>query len=129
MQKLVYVASPYKGLEFKDELSKRAVKECANFRGIVAKLEALEACKRLKFYGYIPISPILAFEELYSEATERKKVLEAGFTLLRACDHIYIHKCDGWDKSEGIQKELKKAEQWGITEIEPKQEPEPWLGY
>lgn len=129
MQKLVYVASPYRGLEFKDELSKKADIECVSFRGIAAKLEAKKACERLKYYGYVPISPILSFSEIYSEIRERKEALQAGFILLRACDYIYVHKCDGWDKSEGIKEELKKAEKWGIQEIEPELEPEKWLGY
>ena len=59
---LVFVSSPYASIKCKER-----------DRNYYAKQLALEACHQVRLNGYEPLSPVLAFMDIYSEF-ERYKV-------------------------------------------------------
>lgn len=102
MRKLVYVASPYSGLD-----------QAKAFE------LAVEASREIKEAGFVPVNPIMLFDGIYNEDTEREAALKAGLKVLESCDYIYINKINGyWEDSEGIKAELEMARKKGIYEIE-----------
>lgn len=104
--KLVYVMSPYK--DVKPTRYKTA-------RG-VAEAIALKACEEVKTAGFVPISPVLAFENVYSEE-RRDEVMEACFVLLNKCDLFYVARSEFTGASEGIKQELAWAKELQINEL------------
>lgn len=101
MKKMVYVASPVRGL-----CSSKAFEL------------ATDASREVKEAGGIPINPILCFDGVFDECTERDEVLEAGIKLLKRCDCIYVNKENGyWEDSEGIKEELAEAKKLGLKEV------------
>lgn len=107
--RLVYVATPYAGL--------RGVSE--SNRPFLAKRIAKDTCKRVKEAGYTPISPILAFSEIFDEQKDRERVLEAGLELLSHCSYVYFYDLHPDSHlSEGMKKEREYARELGITELD-----------
>ncbi len=105
--KFVYIASPYAGLSC-------ARKE----RHYVAKRIALKECEKIRKAGFIPLSPILAFDGIYDEERDRESVLLAGMELLLRCDYIHAAKHPDSPHSPGMKAELEYAKKNGILEIE-----------
>lgn len=64
MRGLVFVSSPFASIECKER-----------DRNYYAKELALEACRQVRLNGYEPISPVLAWMDVYSEL-EREKVIK-----------------------------------------------------
>ncbi|MGP1579962.1 MAG: DUF1937 family protein [Wolinella sp.] len=104
--KLVYLASPF-----------RAITCSERDRLYYARRVALEEAKKLKSHGYIPLSPVLLFGEIYNEQKERELALKAGLALLETCDYIYVSTHRDAKNSEGIKAELAHAEKLGIIEL------------
>ena len=90
--KLVFVSTPYAKLD--PQLAKRI---------------ATKACKDIKKQNLIPISPVLAFENIYDEATERYTIENVCFDLLASCDYYHYYECDYAKDSIGMKKELTLA--------------------
>ena len=104
--KLVYLASPF-----------RAIACSERDRLYYARRVALEEAKKLKSHGYIPLSPVLLFGEIYNEQKERERALLSGRLLLECCDYIYVSTHRDAKNSEGIKAELAHAEKLGIVEM------------
>lgn len=102
MRKMIYVASPYAKLDKESAIR-----------------EAKEASLLVKRMGQIPVSTILAWDGVYDEKTseDRDIVCDDGLELLSRCDGIYIHKCDGWETSEGMKSEIEYAKMKGIPKL------------
>lgn len=100
---MVYIASPYAKLSKAEAIS-----------------EARKASLQVKRMGFVPISTVLMWDDVYDEKAgdDRDRVIDAGLDVLSACEYIYVHKCDGWDESEGIKSELEYAKMKNIPEIE-----------
>ncbi|EJP75070.1 DUF7768 domain-containing protein [Campylobacter sp. FOBRC14] len=103
--RLVFVSTPYASIECKDR-----------DRNYYARQFALEACSIVRQNGYEPISPVLAFMDVYSEL-EREDVMKACLELLSVCSYYYFHPCKFSDKSRGMQEERDYARELGITEL------------
>ncbi|WP_169767259.1 hypothetical protein [Campylobacter curvus] len=103
--RLVFVSTPYASIECKDR-----------DRNYYARQFALEAYRIVRQNGYKPISPVIAFMDVYGEF-EREEVMEASFELLSVCSYYYFHPCKFSDKSRGMQEERDYARELGITEL------------
>ena len=86
--RLVFVSTPYSSIECKDR-----------DRNYYAKQMAQQACAIVRANGYEPISPVLAWMDVYSEL-ERERVMKNCEELLRVCSYYYSHPCK-W--SERVQ--------------------------
>ncbi|WP_081302510.1 DUF4406 domain-containing protein [Campylobacter fetus] len=107
--RLVYVASPYASISVaKDE----------NQRRFYAKKIAVSACKKVIEAGYEPISPVLAFSDIFDEKTDREKVMKACLELLSNCSYIYFANSVYSKNSAGMKMEKRYARELGITELE-----------
>ena len=74
-------------------------------------------CKTVKKMGFLPISPILAFDGVYDEFTEREHIDQACEELLISCDAIYVVQTDYNKESKGIARELEIAQRYGIPTL------------
>ena len=103
--KKVYIASPV-----------RPVLEDYNLDDnfAIAKGLAMSGCLAVKAMGMLPVSPILAFDGIYDEFTERDEIDKACEALLLACDFIYVVDTPYNAQSKGIARELESAEKNGI---------------
>ena len=79
---------------------------------------ALLGCEVVKKLGHAPISPVLAFDGVYDEFTERDKIDAACEALLLACDFIYVVDTPYNERSKGIARELEIAAKNGIEILE-----------
>ena len=108
--KNVYIISPY-----------RAVldhKEPRSFAEYLAIKYARTGCSFIKKLGYVPISPILAFQGIYEEYEERETIDKACEIMLLACDAIHVVKTPYNEFSKGIKRELEIAAENNIPIIE-----------
>lgn len=78
---------------------------------------ASQGCKTIKELGHIPISPILAFDGVYEEFTERERIDQACEELLLSCDAIYVVNTPYNKDSKGIARELEIAKAHNIPII------------
>ena len=104
MKKICYVASPVKSILELEDYSPMGYDR--------VRALALEGCKEVKKRGYIPLSPVLLFMNIYSEKIERKEALNDGFMLLTRCDCFYEVKTTYI--SEGIVEEREFAQKLGL---------------
>lgn len=103
--RLVFVSTPYASIECKER-----------DRNYYAKQIALEACNIVRQNGYEPISPVLAFMDIYSEL-ERERVMRNCEELLRVCSYYYYHECKFSKNSKGMAFEREWAKEYGLTEL------------
>ncbi|MDL0089270.1 DUF4406 domain-containing protein [Campylobacter gastrosuis] len=107
--RLVYVATPYSGLRGVSEIN----------RPFLARKIAKNACEMVKKAGYMPISPVLAFSEIFDEQKDREHALKAGLELLSHCSYAYFYDLHPDSHlSEGMKKEREYARELGITELD-----------
>jgi hypothetical protein len=112
LSKLVYVASPVRPI-----LESSTYPD--NWHAWTAiKQFALQATKKVKAAGHIPISPILAFSGVFDEYTEREKIEAACFVLLMACDELYVSPSHFSQFSAGIKLEREWAQAAGMQEVD-----------
>lgn len=105
MAKLVFVSTPYASIKCKDR-----------DKNYIAKNIALEACHQVRLNGYEPISPVLAWMDVYSEL-EREKVMKNCEELLGACRYYYFYPCKFSKNSKGMAYERNFARELGLTEL------------
>ena len=105
--RMVYVATPYAGLNVSD----------IN-RSFAAKKLAIAECRKVIKAGYIPISPVLAFGEVFDESADREKAINAGLELLSHCSYIYFSTHADAARSQGMKKEREYANELGLTELD-----------
>ncbi|PAF49594.1 hypothetical protein BKH41_02715 [Helicobacter sp. 12S02232-10] len=106
MRTFCYVASPY--------ASVRRALEPMDWVSIVRGY-ALKGARHAKMMGFIPISPILCFDGVYNEESERLEVLADGLEFLRNCQSIIEIKTPYSNNSEGMKKELALAKSLGLS--------------
>lgn len=70
---------------------------------------------RLIDKGYMPVNPM---RNGVSEKATKKEHLKADFKMLLECDRILL--CEGWEESEGCQKESSVA-LWSGIYVLPKE--------
>ena len=104
---MVYVATPYAGLNVSD----------IN-RPFAAKKLAIAECQKVIKAGYIPISPVLAFGEVFDESVDRDKAINAGLELLSHCSYIYFSTHADAARSQGMKIEREYANELGLTELD-----------
>ena len=104
MKKICYVASPVRSILELEDYSPMG------YEKVMAL--ALEGCKEVKKKGYIPLSPVLLFMNIYSEKIEREEALNDGLALLTRCDCFYEVKSAYI--SEGIVEEREFAQKLGL---------------
>lgn len=105
--RMVYVATPYTGLNVSD----------IN-RPFAAKKLAIAECRKVIKAGYIPISPVLAFGEVFDESVDRDKAVNAGLELLSHCSYIYFSTHADAARSQGMKIEREYANELGLTELD-----------
>ena len=105
--RMVYVATPYAGLNVSD----------IN-RPFAAKKLAIAECRKVIKAGYIPISPVLAFGEVFDESVDRDKAVNAGLELLSHCSYIYFSTHTDAARSQGMKIEREYANELGLTELD-----------
>ena len=105
--RMVYVATPYAGLNVSD----------IN-RPFAAKKLAIAECRKVIKAGYIPISPVLAFGEVFDESADREKAINAGLELLSHCSYIYFSTHADAARSQGMKIEREYANELGLTELD-----------
>ena len=103
--RLVFVSTPYSSIECKDR-----------DRNYYARQIAQQACSIVRQNGYEPISPVLAWMDVYSEL-ERERVMKNCEELLRVCSYYYRHSCKWSDNSKGMQEEAAWAKEYGLSEL------------
>lgn len=103
--RLVFVSTPYASIECKDR-----------DRNYYARQIAQQACAIVRQNGYEPISPVLAWMDVYSEL-ERERVMKNCEELLRVCSYYYRYPCKWSDKSEGVAQEAEWAKEYGLSEL------------
>ena len=105
--RMVYVATPYAGLNVSD----------IN-RPFAAKKLAIAECQKVIKAGYIPISPVLAFGEVFDESVDRDMAVNAGLELLSHCSYIYFSTHADAARSQGMKIEREYANELGLTELD-----------
>ncbi|MDY6119993.1 MAG: hypothetical protein SPI03_01435 [Campylobacter sputorum] len=103
--RLCFVSSPYGAINCKER-----------DRNYYAKKLAVEACDIVRKNGYEPISPVLAWMDLYSEL-ERERVMKNCLELLGVCSFYYFHNCEWSKNSSGMKEELEYARELGVAEL------------
>ena len=116
--KKVYVASPVRPLF---ETLKRMGQEEDEAMRIVRGV-ARNGCLDIKNMGFVPVSPILAFDGIYSEYEERESIDDACEALLLGCDFIYVIQTPYNKDSKGIAQELEIAKANNIPIIDVQNE-------
>lgn len=93
MQKVAFICSPYAKLDILVALD-------------IARLVAIKA----KEDGFIPISPVIAFDNIYKETNqkEREIVLRASEAVLMKCDIVYVAQTQ-YKISDGMNREISLA--------------------
>lgn len=108
--KKVYVASPVRPvLEF------TKIHNDIEHGVHIVNIFARSGCKAVKAMGMLPVSPILAFDGVYDEFSERETIDKACEALLLACDFIYVVDTPYNEQSKGIARELDIAAKNGIN--------------
>lgn len=110
IMKKIYIASPVRPvLEYHDKDKAFATSLIRDY--------ALRGCRDIKKLNHLPISPILSFDGIYDEFSERDRIDEACKTLLLSCDYIYIVHTPHNDESKGIRREMEIAIEYGIPRM------------
>lgn len=91
-RKRIYISAPISGHD---------INERRRYFSFVAK--------KLTVYGYDPVNPL---ENGLDEYADIKEHMRTDFRMLLDCDMIMM--CDGWEDSEGCQKESSLALWSGI---------------
>ncbi len=103
----VYIASPVRPVW-------EAEKSCEAYALLLIHDYAMDGCLAVKEMGLLPLSPILAFDGVYDEFTERNQIDEACEALLLSCDAIYVVNTTYNKDSKGIARELEIAKAHNI---------------
>ena len=69
-------------------------------------MRARHYCKFAVSQGRIPLAPHLYFPQFMSEGTEREKVMQMNFELLKLCGEVWVF---GEQITEGMAMEIERA--------------------
>ena len=103
--KKVFVCSPFRGIGDTEEAAKE------NYRHNISMAKAV--CRYISNKGAVPYCPHLYFPRflLDSEPDEREMGMLMGQTWLAQCSELWVI---GRRITEGMAREIAKAEEWGI---------------
>lgn len=115
--KKIFVCSPLRGIGSTEEAARQ------NCRSNIVLAKGV--CRYITEKGYIPYCPHLYFPRFLIDADpkEREVGMLMGLTWLAQCDELWVI---GRRISEGMKREIAKAEEWGIPvkHYLPKRTPE-----
>ena len=69
-------------------------------------MRARQYCRFAVSQGRIPLAPHLYFPQIMSEGTEREKVMQMNFELLKLCGEVWVF---GEQITEGMAMEIERA--------------------
>ena len=69
-------------------------------------MRARQYCRFAVSQGRIPLAPHLYFPQFMSEGTEREKVMQMNFELLKLCGEVWVF---GEQITEGMAMEIERA--------------------
>ena len=103
--KKIFVCSPFRGIADTEEKAK------ANYQHNIALAKAV--CRYITGKGAVPYCPHLYFPRFLidSNPDERQTGMTMGLTWLAQCDELWVI---GRHITEGMGREIAKAEEWGI---------------
>lgn len=104
--KKIFVCSPFRGIGSTEEAAKK------NYQNNIALAKGV--CRYIADKGFIPYCPHLYFPRflLDSDPDEREIGMIMGQSWLAQCSELWII---GRRISSGMEREIAKAEEWGIT--------------
>lgn len=103
---VIYVSSPYKAVLESIEDKQEAQEKIISY--------ALQGAAAIKEMGYTPLSPVLCFEGVYQEESERELALKGSLELLKVCDGVLFVSTPYSSLSSGMALELESAKKLGI---------------
>ena len=103
--KKVFVCSPFRGIGPKEEAARK------DYQSNISLAKGV--CRYITEKGFIPYCPHLYFPRFLmdSDQDEREMGMLMGLTWLAQCDELWII---GRRISKGMEREIAKAEEWGI---------------
>lgn len=104
---IIFVCSPYLAILQGRRKEREALKLIYKY--------AKAGSKAVKEMGYIPLSPVLCFQDVYDESTERDKALHGSNALLKASQGIMVVKTPYNKYSSGMAQEIEKAKELGLS--------------
>ena len=107
---IVFISSPY-GAVFEE------VKDEGKALETALKIARAGARKALEM-GHIPLSPVLAFNGVYSEAEERQRAIKDSLACLKWCDGVMFVSCKYSQMSAGMVLERDLAKKLDKPTIE-----------
>jgi len=117
MKEMIYLASPYsvgKGGAYGTADTGKASGNMKTRRYKAACRKAAELMKK----GYVVFSPIAHSHSVEKEGMGEIETgdfwLEQDLVVLGRCDKLLVYKLEGWDKSRGIAREIRYAEEHDI---------------
>lgn len=114
---LAFISTPYSAVMNAKPASKYDAKSYL-FAHETALNLARRAAEAAKKRGFIPISPVLNFDGVYSESAERAAVCAACRQLIHQCDVFFYAQTPYTANSEGMRNELELAQNLGKDIIE-----------
>lgn len=113
---IIFVSSAY-GAVFEKVKDK---KEALN----IALKHARSGARKVLEMGHIPLSPVLAFNGVYDEATQRELAISDSLVALKFCDAVLIVRDEFSANSMGmiLEEDLAKNLQKPIYELDLKSE-------
>ena len=114
---IVFISSPYASIleNFEDKEKSRE---------LVFK-HARAGARKILEMGHIPFSPVLAFEGVYDEKTQRELAISDSLSMLRRCDGVLFVRSEFSPFSAGmvLEEEWAKKLQKQIFELQMSAEP------
>ena len=107
---IVFISSPY-GAVFEE------VKDEGQALETALKIARAGARKALEM-GHIPLSPVLAFNGVYSESEERQRAIKDSLACLKWCDGVMFVNCKFSQMSAGMVLERDLAKKLDKPTIE-----------
>lgn len=106
---LAFISTPYSAVLNAPEFTSRFDKMADIEAHETALHLARRAAEIAKTRGFLPISPVLNFDGVYSESAEREAVCAACSELIQRCDVFFYAQTPYTAQSKGMRYELELA--------------------
>lgn len=106
-KKIAYIASPVR--DYYENFPENKIEMMVE--------HAKKISQEAKKMGYIPISPVIMFVDIYDDEMNREEVLSDDLCILERCD-AFVYRHSDLKKSAGMQKELECAKELGLEIID-----------
>lgn len=110
-KKIAYIASPVR--DYYENFPENKIEMMVE--------HAKKISQEAKKMGYIPISPVIMFVDIYDDEMNREEVLSDDLCILERCD-AFVYRHSDLKKSVGMQKELECAKELGLEIIDIEEE-------